>query len=278
MDVSMERGARRAPRQEHLSSWTIDNLQRANTPSNSKKGTSQYGSEASVSRGGNAPSSKVQKLANHIVELEDKCQYLESRNSWLTKQLLTDHKTRIEGALLGHAQLTTQIVFHAWHERLHELSLEKQLGESTEHLDKCQQVTRDLGMALAQEQGGRKAAATAHQCVKEDLQRAVAHEHYLAELHQQNTEKIDLMEKWLREAEATLGGCCRQAKTVIDVAGLHEERPKSLAHELRLQRSLQHDGTTVEQSIKLRAEAHEVMREAQGLLKQGVAQPPESAP
>jgi len=280
MDLSMDRSARRAARQEHLSSQSIDNLQRVSAPSTSKKGTSQYGSEASVSTRvkSQMPSGKVQKLADHIIELEDKCQYLESRNSWLTKQLLSDHKTRIEGALLGHSQLTTQIVFHAWHERLHELSLEKQLGEQTDHLDKCQQVTRDLGMILAQEQDGRKAAAMSHQCVKEDLHRAVAHERYLAELHQQNAEKIELMEKWLKEAEVTLGRCCAQAKTVIDVAGVHEERPRSFANELRLQRNVQNDGATVEQRIKLRAEAHKFIREAQGLLKQGVSQPPESAP
>jgi len=224
------------------------------------------------------PSSKVQTLADDIAELEDRCQYLESRNGWLTKQLLNSQRRFIQKTVMGSQRVQLQTCFQACNDALHDMTLEKQLEEQTYSLDKCQQVARDLGSALAQEQDFRKQTEMASQSVQEDLQRAIAHESNLRQSYKGNQITIELLEKRIQEAESTLFKGRSDAQVVVDASAAYDHKRRVVEEEMKRAKIVKKEPTSLEQSIQLREQAHGVMREVQGILQQGRPQAPETMP
>jgi len=267
-----------------LGSWNIDNIRRTSSATKlaGDWSMSQHGSDG---QNGESPpanrgmtSSKAQTLADDIADLEDRCQYLESRNGWLTKQLFDSQRQFLEKSVNGIQKMKLQSTFKAWHDALHELTLEKQLEQQTNSLDKCQQVARELGVALALEQDIRRKTEMAHKNMKDDLQRALAHEDHLKRTIRENQVRLEVLEQRVQEAESALFKGRADAQAVIDSAAAYQQKSRMLEEELKHGKVSQQDETTLEQSIKLREEAHGVMREAQGIMEQGRLQFPETEP
>eukprot|EP00928_Gymnodinium_smaydae_P007463 TRINITY_DN12682_c0_g2_i1.p1 TRINITY_DN12682_c0_g2~~TRINITY_DN12682_c0_g2_i1.p1 ORF type:complete len:337 (+),score=72.77 TRINITY_DN12682_c0_g2_i1:93-1013(+) len=235
---------------------------------------SNAGSDASsptnVDNGGGLPmpSFKVHGLASDIARLEDRCNWLEDRNIWLTQRLLSAQRQFINRTLAVGGKALMSKFLEAWREAMHELRLERQLDEQTRSLDQCQNVAKELGGALTQEQAQRAAIEDAHRKMEEDLKAALEQEQELKAQMKQGQRHLELLERRVHEAETCLVRSAAEARAVIDTANEYERHWREIENEHKNPQQ----ANLVEHSIKLRGEAHGVMKKATTLLtKRGVS-------
>lgn len=225
-----------------------------------------------VQRNRNMPSTKVQFLANEIEELESKCSQLEGRNNWLTKRLLSRQRRFIEKTLLSNSKIRLRRSFEAWRESMHEMRLERHLDEQTASLDQCQQVAKELGAALAQEQEARKASEESHMSMRGDLERAMQQEKRLKHQHKEQQLQLELLERRVQEAESCLMRSRADAQAVIESADLYEKKRRDMEYEVQDDRR-RYNANPMEHSVRLRDEANGVMKKVTSLLHNRPASP-----
>jgi len=212
----------------------------------------------------------VANLANDIEELETKCNHLEQRNVWLTNRLLKSQQKFIERTLMGNSKVKMRRSFEGWREALQEIKLERQLDEQTNSLDQCQQVAKELGAALAQEQESRRVGEVTHRGMQEDLHRAVLQERKLRQQYKDQQVQLELLERRVQEAENCLMRSRSDAQAVIESANAYDRRKREMEVEAndrkRENESKRGQANPLEYSIKLREEAQGVMDQVTTLL------------
>eukprot|EP00931_Biecheleriopsis_adriatica_P092420 TRINITY_DN66228_c0_g1_i1.p1 TRINITY_DN66228_c0_g1~~TRINITY_DN66228_c0_g1_i1.p1 ORF type:complete len:329 (+),score=92.02 TRINITY_DN66228_c0_g1_i1:27-989(+) len=175
---------------------------------------------------------KVKHLATDIEQLEDRCDFLDQRNRWLTQRLMHHQRAWTERNLLGFDRWLVEESFKAWKAMNKELMLERQLEEQTSSLDACQQLARDLGSAIAREQAARAQAEGASQSLKGDIKQMQQLEADLARKQEEQRAEIERLQRHLREAETCLNGSKRDAQALLEVIVGYESRAKDIAHEV----------------------------------------------
>lgn len=220
---------------------------------------------------GMMPSLKVHGLVGDISKLENRCNWLEERNVWLTQRLLTALKKFIERTVMSNGKAKLQRCFESWREAMCELRLEKQLDEQTRSLDQCQNVAKELGAALTQEQHFRAATEDATRKLQREMQQALEQENSLASQVKTSQRAVELLEQRVREAENCLVRSAAEAQQVIETANDYERQWREIENEHK-QPATNRD--LVEHSVRLREEAHGVMANVNKLL-QGRPRSPE---
>lgn len=212
-----------------------------------------------------APSHKVHNLATDIHAIEERCRWLEERNAFLTKRLMLQQKRLIERTLMTSGRLRSQRSFEAWRDAMRELRLERQLDEQTRSLDQCQQVAKELGHALTQEQAGHAATEASLNEMNQDLQKALNHEHHLKNQLKNGQRHVELLERRVHEAENFLIRSRAEAQGVVDTANSYEKEVRELQYEAKQGR---HPENPLEHSRQLREQAHGVMHRVIPLLRE----------
>jgi len=215
------------------------------------------------------PSFKVHGIASDISKLEARCNWLEERNVWLTTKLLTAQRKFINRTVMSGGKAKMAACFSCWREAMHELRLERQLDEQTRSLDQCQNVAKELGNALTQEQQLRGATEQQHRELQVELQRAAEQEALLQSQAKNGQRHIELLDRRVHEAENCLVRSAAEARNVIDTANDYERCWREIENEAK--NPFQHD--LVEHSIKLREEAHGVMHKVTPLLRNRPSSP-----
>lgn len=211
------------------------------------------------------PSSKVHMIAGDIAQLERRAEWLESRNGWLTKQLLNHQRMFIERSLLSNVITMMTTVFQAWMDACREARLEAHLSQQTRSLDKCQAVAKELGIALGQEQAARMDCERFLKEAQDELQAALETEASLKRQYHEGQLQLEVLERRCQECEASFRKSRAEAQAVIDHHDRYEKRKKELEEEDRQARAPD-PLHPIEQSIKLRQEAHGVMQRVTSLL------------
>jgi chromosome segregation ATPase len=239
-------------------------------PSN-RGGSSDAGSvvEENPLAGIPKPSSHIHGLASHIVEYEQRCEFLEQRNLWLTKKLMDCQRNFVERTLATGPKQVKRKAFKGWCATMTEMRLERQLHDQTSSLDQCQQVARELGSALTEEQQGRAATDMQHRTAQKQLEEANAEGQRLMDEYQSGSNYLESMEKLVRDAEGCLNRARVEAMAVAEHANRYEARVRELTSEVkdRKQRVVRPGGdNALEYANTKRDEAHGVMQQVSHLL------------
>lgn len=214
------------------------------------------------------PSSKAHGLVGEIVALETQCNWLEDRNSWLTSKLLQDRRKFIDRALMSNKLAVITEVFRAWFGIMGELRMEHQLDEQSRALHQCEQVTNELGQALAQEQDLRKEAEGQGRTLREENRRLLAENQSMRQQVEEQAARIHAIERQLQEADSCLGKSRSEALLVLELMEGYDSRRKDLGRDVRdayAQGSPKLE-EPIERSMRMRGEAQGTMRKAQQLL------------
>lgn len=216
------------------------------------------------------PSLKVHGLAGDISRLEERCNWLEGRNVWLTQRLLAAQRSCVNQTLSMGGKALAQDSFEIWREALQELRLERQLDEQTRSLDKCQNMARELGDALSKEQYMRASSEEAVLMLEEEKRRALQEEADLNHRLACQQRHLELLENRVYEAESCLTRGAAHARAMVDTANEYE----------RAWREILKEGQTpsqsldlLEQSMKRRGEAHGIMMMASSILQKRAVSP-----
>lgn len=213
------------------------------------------------------PSSKAHGLVAEIVALETQCSWLEDRNSWLTSKLLQDRRKFIDRALMSNKVVVLTEVFKSWLGMMGELRMEHQLDQQTRALDQCQQVTNELGQALAQEQELRKEAEGQGRVLREENRRLLAENQIMQQQVEEQAARIQILERQVQEAESCLGSSRSEAQSVLERLDGYESRRKDSGREAQpFAQGSQRTEEPIERSMRTRGEAQGTMRKAQQLL------------
>jgi len=215
--------------------------------------------------GDHKPSHKVHAVAGDIAALEQRCNWLEERNVWLTKRLLQAQRRFIERSLLATGKVIVTRSFEGWVAAMNELRLEKQLDEQTRSLDECQRVAQELGAALTQEQHVRSQCEAAHYDAQEELQKALDEERMLKGQCKDGQRRMELVERRVHEAENCLVRCRAEAQAVVDAANAYERTRREMEDQ---HKHPSRPENVLEEGLKSRKEAHTVMQKVTGLLQQ----------
>lgn len=225
--------------------------------------SSEAAGELKMPRG--MPSSKAQCLAGEIAEIEHRNIWLEERNQWLTARLMANRKRFIEQNWLRSQSGLLSRSLDAWREAMAQLRVEGQLEKQTAALDQCQQVARELGAALAQEQGGRKRAEDVARTLQAELERLLAFNEGLQRQSEDSVKRENVLSKRLEEAENRLRSCRQDAQSIIDNVDLWDERKTSIEAKT-IRQTAREDEDFFGRSEQIRSEAREVMEKVSGLL------------
>jgi len=229
--------------------------------------------------GSRTSSFKAQHLANEIASIEQRCDWLEERNKWLTDKLLRSQRSFIERTMAMSGKVLARHVLKAWREAMDLLRLEHQLEQQTASLDKCQQVAKELGAALAREQEVSRKQMDARRQIEADYEElAQAH----GELKQFSAKQTGQINSLQRQVQLVMGALDRNksdAQTLVDgvdelqarVLELKKDEP--VVEPAPVPRAAQGGNSfTIEESMKLRDEAQTVMNSMSGLLQQQQSQ------
>jgi len=221
-------------------------------------------------------SNKAQVLANEIADIEQRCDYLEERNRWLNEKMIRSQRAFIEKAMVSQSKNFAGIVFKGWKDSLNLLGLENQLEQQTISLDKCQQVAKELGAALAREQETSRMYADGRRQIEADFDELAQAHSRLKTTSEKQTNQINSLSKQMSLATQGLERNKANAQsTVEDVDDLQaklkemkklEDQPDNGGGSSTSPG--QPRGTTIADSAKLREEAQNVMKSMNGLLEQ----------
>lgn len=215
-------------------------------------------------------SNKVHNLTDELVQLEERCGWLENRNQWLTKKMILHQRSFIEKSLMGCLRMLKQRCFEVWREQMNEMRLERNLEEQTASLDQCQQVAKELGMVLAVEQEGRKNTDQAHRATQEDVRAKQESIEQLQHQFEDQRQRIQIMEQRLRLAEGFLTRARGDAMQVVGESDNYEKKKRELAAAYqRPGRKHLEDFTDLGHSAKVRDIAHSTVQQMSNLLPRG---------
>lgn len=179
------------------------------------------------------PSFKAHGLVNEITAIETRVSWLDERNKWLTDKLLANRRTILEKALWANKKACVDCVFHTWKDHLAELRMENQLDEQTKSLDQCQQVARELGRALTQEQELRKAADATNRQMREDGGKLLSENQSLRQGGDVYGAKMQSLEKRLREAEASMRMAKTNAEAIVEGCDAYRAKAQAMQRDTR---------------------------------------------
>eukprot|EP00927_Polykrikos_kofoidii_P071661 TRINITY_DN67914_c0_g1_i1.p1 TRINITY_DN67914_c0_g1~~TRINITY_DN67914_c0_g1_i1.p1 ORF type:complete len:253 (-),score=51.17 TRINITY_DN67914_c0_g1_i1:171-929(-) len=211
------------------------------------------------------PSHKAHGLVTDIHAIEERCVWLEERCEQLSKKLMHSQKRYLERNLLNGDKQKRQRAFEAWRDAMRELRLERQLDEQTRSLDECQQVAKELGAALKQEQSACANTEAMHGELERELQKALAQEQQLKNQLKAGQRQQENLDKRVHEAENCLIRSRAEAQAVVDTANSYEKQVREL--EARDDGKQQWPENALEHSRQLREQAHGVMHNVRSLLQ-----------
>lgn len=211
-----------------------------------------------------AYSSKAAQLASEIASMEQLVARLEERNRWLTARLFTTRRQFIEKHFMKSSTTILTRVMDAWREAMNQLRVESQLEKQTAALDQCQQVAKELGAALAQEQSARKRVEEANRTVRAELERVLAFNEGLQQQGEDANRRGKLLERQLEEAENKIQSCKRDAIAIVENVELWEQT-KADPQKLK-QRSSTDNEDFLGRSERVRSEARDVIQKVSNVL------------
>jgi hypothetical protein len=226
---------------------------------------------------------KASQLVSEIASIEQRCEFLEQRNKWLTEKLLRSQRSFIERTMMANEKGMYRTCFKMWKDCLDLMRTEHQLEQQTASLDKCQQVAKELGQALAREQEVcRKESEARRQLEIENEQLADTTER-LKQFADKQELQNKLLQRQLTMAMQGLSGVKSDAQASIDTVDALQARIKDLGRESTTSspdrqekqppRSSLGLGNTIEESMLKRDEAQVVMSSMSSLLSKGNESP-----
>jgi len=244
-------------------------------------GASERFSEQASDDGRMAPngavpsSSKASMLANEIANMEQKCDWLEGRNKWLTDKLLRGQRKFIERIVLDNFRSSMTSAFQGWCGAMNLLRLENQLEKQTASLDKCQQVAKELGAALAREQEVNRKHQEARRNIEADFEELAAAHTQLKDVSQTQGRDLQSLQRQLQLGSSGLENAKNEAQLIVD----HIDKLQTRAREMKKEDPAGDDlaktnspsrvfSGAIEESMKSRDGAQLVMNSMSGLLKQ----------
>jgi hypothetical protein len=226
---------------------------------------------------------KASQMVSEIAAIEQRCEFLEQRNKWLTEKLLRSQRSFIERTMMANEKGMYRTCFKMWKDCLDLMRTEHQLEQQTASLDKCQQVAKELGQALAREQEvSRKESEARRQLEIENEQLADTTER-LKQFADKQELQNKLLQRQLTMAMQGLSGVKSDAQASIDTVDALQARIKDLGRESTTSspdrqekqppRSSLGLGNTIEESMLKRDEAQVVMSSMSSLLSKGNESP-----
>lgn len=211
-------------------------------------------------------SSKAAHLANEIAGMEQLVARLEERNKWLTTKLLMNRRRFIENMMMKGTKETVKSCLDSWRQAMNELRVESQLEKQTAALDQCQQVAKELGAALANEQIARKRAEEANRTMRIELERVISFNEGLQQQGEEAVRRGSVFEKRLEEAENRLQGCKKDAMAIIDNVELWEQRKLDAGREKTKQLGPSQEEDFLGRSERIRGEARDTINKVNSVL------------
>lgn len=209
-----------------------------------------------------ASSSKAATLANEIAGMEQLVARLEERNKWLTTKLMTNRRKFIETHFMKSASGTLTRSLDAWRQIMTQLRVEGQLDKQTAALDQCQQVAKELGAALSQEQQGRKRAEDAARALRSELDRVLEFNQGLQQQGDVAIRRNGILEKRLEESELKIKSIKVDAQNIVDNMELWAVRGGDPQN--KRDKAPNENEDFIERSERIRNEAKDVIKNVSG--------------
>jgi hypothetical protein len=217
-------------------------------------------------------SAKAQNLASEIAGMEQRFDYLETRNKWLTEKLLGTQRAFIERTMVGSSKIILKQSFKAWCDVLDMLRYEKQLQVQTDDARKCQQVAKELGAALAREQEVSRNHQEMRMQIEAQFTELVEANATLKQSTDKQAAQITVLQ---RQISLIMGGLERnksEAESIVDSVDDLQKKMRALKNEdlgqVQLSPSNSRIPDAIEESVKLRDETQDLMNSMSGLLRQ----------
>jgi len=211
-----------------------------------------------------AYSSKAAHLANEIASMEQLVARLEERNKWLTGKLLMNRRKFIESHMLKTDAAIKSSMFHSWQQAMNLLRVESQLEKQTAALDQCQQVAKELGGALAQEQVARKRVEEANRTIRAELEKVLAFNEGLQQEGEASIRRGNMLERRLEEAENRIQSIKGEAISILENVELWDQRKAGDLEKMK--RVPVEDEDYLGRSVRVREEAREVISKVASVL------------
>lgn len=223
--------------------------------------------------------SKVRELAQEIVSLESRSQWLDEQNKILSSRLMKLQSSCVsKNLMVGGKQLKIRF-FKAWIEVSYEMKLERHLEQQTRALDQCREVAQELGMALKQERDSHASLRASCENVKAQFEDVVGSNYKLQHDLDALTAKAALLQRRLEHAEHHVTKKNHHAMAVIGEGERYEKRKRDLMRELDATDNQIHNKVsyTMQEHRGIRQQAHETVEQSRMMvnaLGNSVERPP----
>jgi len=221
-------------------------------------------------------------LSNEIAALEERGNFLEQRCEWLTEKLSEHHKRWIVKLMEGANEGKLRKIFDSWARGAHECHEQRfdWLQDRNKWLEaRLMEHHRKLvekSLCGSDDMIKRRAIHAWTKAMTEfrleiDCEKLRDDNQALLERRGIDAERIELLEKRLQEAEATVHRCRRHAQLVMDSADSYEVKRREIEQEVCETRQGTHQ--PLEQIMKWRREAHDTIKQVSVLLDHGRGRP-----
>lgn len=156
--------------------------------------------------------------------MEQKCIYLEERNQTLTDKLIWSQRSFIEKTFMNNSRVYVRAAFEAWKGIMGVLRFEHQLEVQTKSIKQCQQVSRELGAALAREQEVTRKHFQACQQMEADMESEFAAHVQLNRDSEKQSAELSLLQ--------------RQMQLIMKSRGWQEDHAQNILESLAESKSL----------------------------------------
>jgi len=148
--------------------------------------------------------------------MEQKCIYLEARNQTLTDKLIWSQRSFIEKTFMNNSRVYVRDAFEAWKGIMGVLRFEHQMEVQTKSIKQCQQVSRELGAALAREQEVTRKHFQACQQMEADMESEFAAHVQLNRDSEKQSAELSLLQRQMQLIMKSRGWQQDHAQNILE--------------------------------------------------------------
>jgi len=171
---------------------------------------------------------KVIVLAEEIAQLEQRYEYLIDRNAVLMGKVMLMRSSMAGKSMMGNDKVRMRRSFEGWRSFVQDHRLENHLEKQTHTLDEFQQVVKELGQALAEEQEQRRTMDEVAFNTREEIRRVLANSEALQQGMDDQKRKMAMAKMNLQEAESLIRQSRGDGYTIMQHADNYERASKQL--------------------------------------------------